>query len=332
MKTLIKKAATAQRKTTAQNELVDTIAEEVSSVDHPAINEPFYLIKAAAPAKDDPKAKDKKKPAGFMGKADPPAEGAPADQAAAPEGSGATMSNADAYKVLGAYMEGLVAVANEIQASGDMEAPVAPQVIDALGQATTEFEKILGIAEPTEVEAADDTNEEQEVEASAPAQTKEAPVPSPQQKRTFKLTGDKLVRFDVAMELLNQIGAVSIDAGGEEETTEEAAPAPAPAKGKAPAAAAPAKAPAAEKTTAKKNETGEEVPAWARVMVKTQQVLANEIKALKTGKPAGSVNKNAPRPASQPVDTDADAGDANGVVSWPKDFGRSRDELRGRGR
>lgn len=344
MKMILEKAAAPQRKQeqpAAEHELVDTIAEEVSSVDRPAINEPFYVVKAASKGKAKegyavntdadgsqatPMAPGKKKKP--FEKADPPPPpAAPAEADAAAGATASATTNAEALQVIGAFMEAMIAVANEIEGTGQMDAPVAPEVLDALATATGQFEQALGMGDADDAPA-DDTKEPDG--ASAPAAQKEAAVPTTTQKRTFKLTGDKLVRFDVAMELLGQIGAVAGEGETDEEVeTETPAAAPVPAKGKTPAAAAPA--PAKPVVAAKKNADEEEMPGWAQSLAKTQLVLLREVKTLKSGKPAkaaSSVNKGQPaKPSSNPVDSGA--GRDTGEETWPKDFGRTREQLRG---
>ncbi len=308
-----------------KHQLVDTIAEEVSTVDRPAIAEPFYLVKAAPPfgGKKDPK-KDKKKPG--MEKADPPAAGAPAPEEPEAEAGASTMTNAELLQGLGAYMEGLIAIANEVEGQGQLEGPVAAETMGAIQEAVSQFVDALGLSQAPEEPEAEAT---EEVAASAP-ETKEAAVANTNgvAKRSFKLTGDKATRFEVAMEIL---GGLNILPAGDDEVegaaTEEVAAAPAPAKGKAPAAA-PAKAPAKPVVAAaKKSEGGEEVPGWARALAGAVHAIGKEVKAMKAGssKPSASkgVEKSFGVSNAAPVDGHEEQGNQDNGA-WPRDMAGPR--------
>lgn len=317
-----------------KHQLVDTIAEEVSSVDKPAIAEPFYIVKnaagKAAPKKagfgygkdEEEEGKGKKKKPAM--KADPPqAEAAPAPEAEA-EATTPNMTNAELLQGLGAYVEGLIAIANEVEGGGELEGPVSPEALSAIEEAVSQFVGALGLS----VGGAEETEATEEVEAQAPETTKEAAVSQKNSgvaKRSFKLTGDKATRFEVAMELLAGLNFLP---GGEEgaEGETQTAPAPAaPAKGKAPAAAP---APAKPAVATKKSEDGEEMPGWARTLAGAVHAIGKEVKAMKRGgspapaKKQGGVHKSFGVPNAAPVDGHEEQVEDD--EHWPRDLARPR--------
>lgn len=310
----------ATKTTGGKHQLVDAIAEEVSTVDRPAIAESFYLVKNAA---------GKGKPA-TQAKADPPAP--PAQEGAAPaeETAPSTMTAAEFLQGLGAYMEGLIAVANSVEATGQMDAPVPGEAIDAVAELSSQFAQAIGFKLGGEEETEEGKNKEA-VAASAPDPAKEAPVSQTKTnggvaKRSIKLTGDKATRFEVAMEIL---GGLNVVPSGEEETPAEVTQAATPAT-----PAAPSKAPAKPQVSAKKNEEGggEEMPKWAQGLASAVIAIGKEVRELKrAGAPAPtakggtqqSVGKSLGVSNAVPVDGHGEdhKGDDD---AWPRDLNPRR--------
>lgn len=180
-------------------DLAALIVEEVSSVDEPAIDEPFYFTKAQPKGSQKGAFTMKKFTLTRTRKADPP----PAPAGAPTEAGGAATgmpTNGDVYEALTAYMEALVAVANEIEGAGDMEAPIVPEAAKAIEAAMSAFNDAIGLSV------------EEPVAQNADGQVAQPATPQPvtQSKAkggSIKLTGDKATRFNVAMEILGSLFA-----------------------------------------------------------------------------------------------------------------------------